>query len=281
MFLVVINTIIASIAEILYKKSIAISDIKPTVFQLVGEFFAIPIVAVIMFMGFNLRLLIDPWIIGVFSILATLFVLENNMEQYLYKNEKLSTLLPYTKINNFIVIIAGFVFFRDSSVTSFLICIGSLILATVASIDFKEHSLPKNFGMIVLREIIRAAELMGSVYILKTVSSVEYVVLYQIVYLIGAFLAALALGELVECKKFTPTILKYRGSGYVFGYASYMIDVFLLQEFGIVIATLFGFFGSSLSLALAYFFLREVPEKKEIALGIIMIFLAGLGYYLR
>jgi len=281
MFLVILRTIIDSISDILYKKALAISDIKPTVFQLLGELFAIPVVAIIMFMGFNFHLLIDPWIVAVFSVLATLFVLENNMEQYLYKNEKLSTLLPYTKINNFIVIITGFVFFRDSSLSSFLICIGAIILASITSIDFKNHSFPKNFWTILLREVLRAMELMGSVYILKTISSVEYVVLYQIVYLIGAFLAAWILGELIEFKRFTPRIMKYRGSAYLIGYASYMIDVFLLKEFGVIIATLFGFFGSSLSLVLAYFFLKEVPEKKEIILGIVMIALAGTGYYLR
>lgn len=88
-------------------------------------------------------------------------------------------------------------------------------------------------------------------------------------------------GEWREFKKFTPKIAGYRSAGYLIGLGSYFIDIFLLKEYGVVIATLFGFFGSSLSLVLAYFFLKEVPEKKEIALGVIMIALAGVGYYFR
>lgn len=215
MFLVILSTIIDSISDILYKKALAISDIKPTVFQFFGELFAIPVIVVIMVMDFNLRLLIDPWIVAIFVGLATLFVLQNNMEQYLYKNEKLSTLLPYTKINNFIVIITGFVFFRDSSLPSFLICIGAIILATITSIDFKSHSFPKNFWTILLREVLKAVELMGSIYILKTISSVEYVVLYQIVYLIGAAIVIWSIGEMSEFRKFTPRLMKYRSSAYL------------------------------------------------------------------
>lgn len=48
MFIVVLNTILASVTEVYYKKSLLLSDIKPTAFQFFSELLALPIIAVIL-----------------------------------------------------------------------------------------------------------------------------------------------------------------------------------------------------------------------------------------
>lgn len=278
----IINTFLDSIADVLYKKALSISNIKSMIFQFAGEIMAIPIVIVLMFVfDFNFKLFLDPITLWGFVVMTIFFLLGNNLWQYLYKNEKLSTLLPYFKINSFIVVILGFIFFKDASLTSFLICIWAIVLTTIFSIDYKDYTAPKNFFKIILHEIYKTIEYLIAIYILKNVSSVEYVILYQIYYSIVVLAIIAYQWDFKEFKKFNPQILKYRYMWYTLGFTSYFIDIFLLKEFWVIIITLFWFLCSSLTIVIAYFFLKEVPEKKEIMLGILVTILAGVGYYFK
>jgi hypothetical protein len=209
------------------------------------------------------------------------FLLGNNLWQYLYKNEKLSTLLPYFKINSFIVVILWFLFFKDASLISFLICIWAIILTTIFSIDYKDYTAPKNSFKIILHEIFKTIEYLIAIYILKNVSSVEYVILYQVYYSIVVLLIIAFQKDFKEFKKFNSHILKYRYMGYTLWFTSYFIDIFLLKEYWVIILTLFWFICSSLTIVIAYFFLKEVPEKKEIILWVLVTILAWVGYYFK
>lgn len=281
MFLIIISTFLRSISDVLYKKSVAVSDIKPTVFQFIWELFAIPFIIGIIFYGFNFKLFLNPLIITCFILIIIMYILYENVWLSIYKEEKLSTLLPYWKINNFIIVISGFLFFRDSSFLSFWICLWAIILTTISSIDFKNHELPKNFWKIMLYETLKALELMLEIYILKKITTVEYVLLYQVIYTIFTFFVILYIKELNEFKKFKWEVVRYRSTWATIWVVAWGIELFLLKELWVVIATLLWFFWSSLSIIIAYFFLKEVPQKKEIILWIIMIFLAWLWYFYR
>lgn len=278
----IINTFLDSIADIFYKKALSISSIKPTIFQFTGEILSIPFVIILaIIFDFNFKLFLDPIILGGFALMTVFFILGNNIWQYLYKNEKLSTLLPYFKINSFIVVILGFLFFKDASLVSFLICIWAIILTTIFSIDYKDHTIPKNFFKIILHEVFKTIEFLISIYILKNITSLEYVILYQVYYIAIVFLFIVYQKDFGEFKKFNKNILKYRYMGYTLWFTSYFIDIFLLKEYGVIMLTLFWFFCSSLSITLAYFFLKETPEKKDILLGIFVTILAGVWYYFK
>jgi len=278
----IINTFLDSIADIFYKKALSISSIKPMVFQFAAELLSLPVVVILSFIfDFHFWLFLDPIILGGFVLTTIFFVLSNNIWQYLYKNEKLSTLLPYFKINSFIVVILGFLFFKDASLVSFLICVWAIILTTIFSIDFKNHVIPKNFSKIILHEVFKTMEFLISIYILKTITSLEFVILYQVYYVVIIFFVILFLKEFGEFKKINTNIIKYRSSAYVFWFTSYFIDIFLLKEYGVIMLTLFWFFCSTLSITLAYFFLKETPEKKDILLGLFVTVLAGVWYYFK
>ena len=60
------------------------------------------------------------------------------------------------------------------------------------------------------------------------------------------------LGGFSEARKITKPLAKYRIIAYTIGYVSYFIDIFLLKEYWLVMSLLFGFFGTGLSVGLAY-----------------------------
>lgn len=281
MIWVFVTTIFGSISEILYKKSVSISNIKSTFFQFIAEVVSIPVVVFILCSNFNYSVFQNPLIILAFTINAILFTVNTNIGKYLYANEKISTLTPYFTIENFIIVLSWFIFFRNTSVFSFVICIFAVVITTLFSIDYKNYSTPKNIWIILIYEIIASARFMMNVYVLKWITSLEFVALDQVFYISFSFLAILYLWEFSEFKKLTKKLVITRYSWYAIWFTCYFIDIYLLKEYWVIITTLFTFFGSSLSIWLAYIFLKEVPLKKEIILWVIMITLVGFGYYFR
>gem|GEM_PF-1222872 len=59
-------------------------------------------------------------------------------------------------------------------------------------------------------------EFLISIYILKTITSLEFVILYQVYYVVIIFFVILFLKEFGEFKKINTNIIKYRSSAYVF-----------------------------------------------------------------
>lgn len=281
MIWVFITTIFWSISEILYKRAVSISDIKSTFFQFFAELISIPVVIFILCNNFNYSIFHNPLIIWAFALNAVLFTVNTNIGKYLYANEKISTLTPYFTIDNFIIVFAWYLFFKDSSLISFIICIFAVIITTLFSVDFKNYSAPKFLWTVLIYQVVSALRFMMNVYVLKWITNLEFVALDQVFYISFSFLAILYLWEFREIRKLTKQIVLTRYSWYAIWFTCYFIDIYLLKEYWVIITTLFTFFGSSLSIALAYFFLKEVPLKKEIILWIIMIILVGLGYYFR
>ena len=265
MFFVILNTFLESISEVFYKKSLLTSRLRPTVFQFAFELLGIVFVSVLLAcFGFKLELLSDWKIWAGFTVLSACYTLYSNIAQKLYREEKMSVTIPFFKINNFFLIIAGFFLFHDASVIFLLVCLFSLGIVVGGSFDFKHREFPKNIWLILLHEALRTIEMIVIVSILRRVTNVEYMVLYQGFYLVLAFFMVLFLRQFSDLKLLDWTTIRNRSFSYTLWFAYYFIDTFLLQEYGLIVTTLFSFFGSSISLALAYALFREVPEKKEI-----------------
>jgi len=282
MFWVLISTILESVSGALYKKAILISKISPVAFQFYSELLPFPILAVILYVvGFDFSLFLSSQILLGLLIINGTYLAYNKIEQNLYKVEKMSTLLPYFKLNNFILIVVGFLVFRDASLISFLICLGSLVLMVVMSFDYKNHEFPKSIGKILLHQVLRSAEVITVAYILKTLTEVEYIILFQCSYVVIGVIVVSLLRQLGEIKNLTIQVAKIQVTSYYLNYGTFVINAFLLKEFWLVMTMLFWFFGSGLSVLLAYFMFREVPSKKDITLWFLLIALVGVAYYFR
>lgn len=282
MFLALISTIFSSISVIYYKKTLSISNIKSIVFQYYWEIIFFPFIVLALFFKFNFWFFLDYKIIFAFILWNLIYIYFNDITQYLYKNEKISTILPYTKINNLIVVVFSFIFLNSDNSTSlfsFIICLTSIIIATISSIDFKTKTLPTNIIKILTVQILKSIQLMINLFVLKELSSIEFIVINEIVYYIFIFILIVYWKQLFEFKKFKWEILKYRVISSYIWWVSAIISIFLLKEIWIILTTLLWFFWSAISILIAYVFLKEIPNKKDIILWLIMIFLAVIWYY--
>lgn len=282
MFWVFISTILESVSGALYKKALLISKVSPAAFQFYSELLPLPILVVILYIvDFNYSLFVSSQILLGFLVINGAYLTYNKIEQDLYKQEKMSTLLSYFKLNNFILIVVGYLVFRDSSLLSFVICLVSLVIMMAMSFDYENYEFPKNIGKILIHQVLRSVEVITIAYVLKTLTEVEYIVLFQCSYvIIGAIVVGL-LRQLGHIKNLTTQVAKIQVTSYYLNYGTFVIGAFLLKEFWLVMTMLFWFLGSGLSVLLAYFMFREIPSKKDITLGFLLIALVGVAYYFR
>jgi len=81
---------------------------------------------------------------------------EKLLERPIYREEKISTIMPYTNVNKILTIIASFFLFADVSIISLFITIFAIFVVIIGSINFKTLKFPKNIIIILINETIRA-----------------------------------------------------------------------------------------------------------------------------
>jgi cytochrome bd-type quinol oxidase subunit 1 len=89
--------------------------------------------------------------------------------------------MPYENLNSVFTIIAGFLIFRDSSRIAVGIGILVIIITIGASVNFKKFERPKNLKMILLVQVLVAAECVLTGYFLTDFGDKEYFILYEII----------------------------------------------------------------------------------------------------
>jgi hypothetical protein len=72
------------------------------------------------------------------------------IEQKIYKVEKISTLMPFENLQKVFVVIISYFLFSDTSLTTLLITLLSIIVIILFKIDFKNFKLPKFIKPIIL-----------------------------------------------------------------------------------------------------------------------------------
>jgi len=232
MFWVFLTTILESVASVFNKKALLYSKISPVAFQFYSELLPIPvIIGMLFFVDFDYRLLVSLPILAGFLVINVSFLLYNRIEQRLYREEKMSVLLPYFKIHNFILIVAGYLLFQDATQLSFIICLVSIFLTIALSFDYSQREFPKNIWAILLHQILKSTETLTVVYVLKDITEVDYIVIFQITYILMAFVAVALMKQLGEIKKLTREVAKNQLIAYFSFYGTFIIGAFLIKEF--------------------------------------------------
>ncbi len=282
MFRAIIGNLLGSISTVLWKKTLLISRLPKIFFRFLGELNGIIIALILVaIVGFNRQILTDRRIVWGIVIILLIAIAYDYIQQWLYRKEKISALMPYENLNNVFTIIAGFLIFKDSSRIAVGIGILVILITIGASIDFKKFERPKNLKMILLIQLLIAAESVLTGYFLTDLGDKEYFILYELI-----IVAILLIPVLVKwyLSKIKGTKIKFRW--YETGQAtgtnlSFILYLFLVSEFGIVISTLLSFLATGVTMLFGYVILKEKPSKKDIYLTIITTALVGIGFYFK
>lgn len=153
MFIAILSTIMSSFSDVFWTKSLAYK-VSPLAHSLASYPVSMLLLAYFIYVGFEYAS-ID--LIAVFTIFVILLidVIKEPISQQIYREEKISVIMPYLNLNKIFVIIASFFLYQDVSIISFGIILLTIVVITVGSIDTKNKKLPRNFGKILFVECSR------------------------------------------------------------------------------------------------------------------------------
>jgi hypothetical protein len=233
--------VLYSINAICYKKSMNFAKISEFLFTRLREFRGVVIAVIfILIFGFNPEIITWQLLISILLILAV-FLTYSTRQQRLYREEKLSHLLPYENLHVVFTIIAGFLVFRDTSVWTFLIALLTFAVSMAFTIDFKKLTFPKQAKLLFLVQIFIALETLLTGRVLKTLSNIEYFIVYQGVIIILLTVILIAKRQFKDLKKTSFPFHAYMVGGALTSQVAWIIYLLMVGELGVVLSTLLSF----------------------------------------
>ncbi|MDR0860832.1 MAG: hypothetical protein LBO09_07890 [Candidatus Peribacteria bacterium] len=227
----IVNNILSSINRVCYKKALSFSKLSDILFSRMGESRGVPISLILVaVVGFDANVLTWIVLLGVLSSIG-ICTYSSVLDQKLWKQEKMSNILPYSNLKSVFAIIAGFLIFRDASVWSFVIAIVTFFVIMAFSIDFKKLTLPKSAKLILSIQLLGTVDTLLTGRLLKSVADVEYYVMYELLIAVILLFPILKQGAFKQLKTSTASLYTYLFGGSIFGHASWLLYLFTVGEF--------------------------------------------------
>lgn len=269
------------------KKALDSNTLPNTLFMLYAPvFWLIVVLFLLLVFWFNINIFNDYIYLLVIFIILIFNNLTFFLEMSVYKNTKLSELLPYDNIDKiFIIIIWFFLFYGTDkwvSITTLLISILTIIVITLFSIDFKNIKSSKYINYYIICKIIYATSAIWVWYILIKYSSQTYTVI-QILF----SLTFLTITWVIFKNSFNTMLTQpkqfylYRWLWAIWYRISVVIWFYIIETSWIIIATLLGFIAIVFNIFSMKLIVHDNPTKKQILLAIIVIVLIWTWYYFK
>ena len=266
----ILNAILWSIAGIVYKRALELTDgiLSSKLYQLIGAAITLTLwVCGYFFLEFQY---IQWGIIGLLLLSAIFWIFSEVFEQYAYKKEKLSTLLPYWESETVFTVIFGCLLFTGSNLNSFLFTLGAWFILILWSIDFKKFTFNKYCWALVFSALLASIKILIYWYILLELTAYNAFLYNTFMIFIILLIINIITKDIKNVKKLSPKMWKFIIIENILRFVYWVISLFLIQELWIVQAVLIGMLYMVFSMITAFLFLKEIPSKKEIFIVILV-----------
>ncbi len=282
MFLGILSTAFNSLATIFWKKALWLSSsLSPRVFALFASAWPIVLVTYFsLFWKYNF-LSFDYKILLIIILISSLYFINVQISQYVYKREKISVLTPYENLNKIFSITLAFFIFSDVSVLSFLLTLFAWFIITAASIDFKTFKIPKLIKVFSVWQIFKSITILLIWYVLKKITSIDYYIIYSLLYASILMLIVISKWEFSDITKFPKKFYIARFSASSCWALANIINFSIISSLWVTISILFSYFYIWFILILSYIFFWDKPTRKNIILTMILAILVWLEYYFK
>ena len=278
MFTAIFTTILQAFSDILWKKSLnywvpwKLHDLLsyPVWLLVIGYFFYV-------WIDFNI---VDFKVSFLVFILMLVAIFRTQIIQKIYKEEKISIIMPYTNVNKIIIIISSFFLFSDVSFISLMITIFTIFLIILFSIDFSTFKLPKNIKKLLLAEFILAIDVLIWWWIILTYWEDIYFILTIIIGIIILLAIVLDLWQF-NTMKWLPKSFWLNRFWWWLSWVSWFLSLVLIKNLGLSISILLSFLWVWSTLFLAYIILKDKPWKKDLVVTFLVMSLVWLWFYFK
>jgi len=282
MFRAIFGNILQSFGTVFWKKTLLVSRLPKLLFRFFWEINGLVIAIIVMWLSwFERSIFLNMRIVGGVVLTLILDLWYDYIQQWLYREEKISTMMPYENLNCVFVIVIWYLIFRDASLIAVGVSILVIIITILFSIDFKKFELPKNIKKILFVQVLITLETLLTWYFLKDLADKDYFVVYQIVIVIMLLFPLLFNKLFGAVKKMGKSFLWYGSLSATANNISFLLYLFLVSEFGVVISMLLSFLGDGITILFWFLFLKEKPSKKEVLLIVLTTLLVGVGFYFK
>lgn len=278
MIFALLSTFIASFSDVFWKKSLSY-NIWTRAHDLAS--FPIGLLICIYFIttSFSLSQVTIISILLV-CIVAVMDLLRQPIMQQVYKEEKISVIIPYLNLSRIFIIVASFFIFQDVSNITFFIILVTIWVIIIWSIDFKTFRMPRNFLKLVCVELLRVWSALLWGWIVVQYWEITFFTLSVIVWtLILSFLVVST--EQYQDLLSAPQKFWFHRQLAALGWISWFLSLVVISELWLSVWILLWFIWIWATLLFSYIFLWDTPSKKSILLTLVVSLLIWIWYYFK
>ncbi len=273
-----LSTFIQAFADVFYKKSL-VYGIWSRAHELAT--YNMGLLLLIYFLSTGFSLLAVP-LMAFFVIWLVIVIdsLRQPLMQQVYREEKISVIMPYLNLSKIFIISASFFIFQDVSLISFIITLITVGIIIGASVDLKTLKLPRNFSKILSVEILRATAWLIGAWIIVTYSEIIFLNLYVVLGLLYMIVLTYFTQQYWDLKS---APLKFWTDRFLSSlwWISWFLSLIVIKNLWLSIWILLGFIWIWVTLLFSYILLWDKPSKKDIVLTITVSLLVWAGFYFK
>lgn len=283
-----LSVLLDSIATSTYKKSLQIWNISKVMFKFYAYIFGIAIyLSLIIFVWFQLDIFNNHHYLFAIFWIAAFHIIVTMIWLHVYKNIKLSDLLPYQNIDKLFIIIIWFFLFswtpwKEVSLFTFYIWIFTIIITMLFTVDFKKIAFPPLIWLHIFNMFLRASMVLSIWVILTKYSTVTYSSLnFLFEWLLYILIWILFHQSFKSLLTQTKEFYKYRIATIFLWHSWFVLWIFVIESAWVVIASLLWFLGIAFNILSMKFILKDTPSKKQSILAMLIILLIWIWYYFK
>ncbi len=282
MFFWIISAFLSSFSTIFWKKSISGDQNISSVLIYFLWCFSYLLIALYYLLLTETSLFLDVKVILLSILVIVLWIVQNHINQKVYKVEKISTLTPYSNLNKVLIIVFSFLFLKDDiSKTSFFITLLTSFIIIFSAVDFKNLSISNNVKLFIFNQFLLSIRLLIIAYLVIKLSSIDYFIIDSILATIFSLFLVIYLKEFKSIFKLWSSFYKFSFVSSLFWALAYLLSLFIIWELWMVMNILISFVYLAFILILSYIFFQDKPMKKDILLSIIILWLVSLWVYFK
>jgi len=259
----IISAILSAIWDNIYKKSVMLSKwkISDKYYQFIWNLFMFSILPIsYIFYSFEI---IDFKILILLIITSSINIIAELFEQYAYKNEKMSILIPYWEFKSIFAIVLWFFIFWDSSIITFILAIIAWSILVIGSINFKNIKFNKYCLALMISSLMQAIKFIIYWFILISISELSIMFYSSFIKTIILLIIIIYAKEIYNYKKINKKMSSYILLENIVWISVTFITLFLIKELWIVQTVLIWMIYLAISMLIAFIIFKNKPTKKE------------------
>jgi hypothetical protein len=283
----ILSALLWSITDSIWKKAVILSKLPQTLFATFWPIGWIIIVySIIAFSWQGVKILWDYKTILLVLLIACISFIVTNLYIKIYKNVKLSELLPYKNLDKIFIVLFWFILFywtkNSTSVSTFIITLLTIFIIIWFNLERKKIKLSKDIILFIFVKVLESVITLLVWYIFLKYTTVQYIAIESIIFIsLTIVVAIIQWHKLILLFTQEKDFYKYRLWAWIIWWTWFLIWLYIIETSWVLIATLISFVWLVFQILSMKFILNDTPEKKQIILASIVMVMIWIWYYFK